>query len=143
MASFTLGTAAQATGTAKSTILRAIKAGRISAARDDLGQWSIDPAELARTFPLLAVHGAPSPQPSAEHDATVDSMVAELRAMLADVRRDRDAWRSAAERASTTLATLAQRQLPAPATPDATPIEQPATPVDPPRRRWWRWASVF
>jgi len=41
MAAYTLGTASQVTGCAKSTILRAIKAGRISAVRDDLGQWRI------------------------------------------------------------------------------------------------------
>ena len=63
MASFTLGTASQATGTAKSTILRAIKAGRLSATRDDSGQWCIDPAELARVFPLLAIPGATPEQP--------------------------------------------------------------------------------
>ena len=48
---FTLGTASQATRCAKSTILRAIKAGRISAMRDDLGQWQIEPAELFRGLP--------------------------------------------------------------------------------------------
>jgi hypothetical protein len=55
MPSFTLGTASQATGTAKSTILRAIRAGRISAARSETGEYQIDPAELARVFPLLAI----------------------------------------------------------------------------------------
>ena len=58
MPTFTLGTAAQATGTAKSTILRAIKAGRLSAARTEDGSWSIDPVELNRCFsrclPFLA-----------------------------------------------------------------------------------------
>jgi hypothetical protein len=38
----TLGTASQATGCAKLTILRAIRAGRISASRDELQQWRID-----------------------------------------------------------------------------------------------------
>jgi hypothetical protein len=132
MATFTLGTAANATGMAKSSILRAIKAGRLSATRSDDGAWSIDPVELARVFPLLAIPGATPEQPRIEHDAMADTLVAELRAMLADVKRDRDEWRSAAERASTTLATLAQRQL-------APPVEQAATP----KRRWWqRRASI-
>ena len=104
MPTFTLGTASQATGTAKSTILRAIKAGRLSAARTEDGSWSIDPVELNRCFPLLAVPGAPSPQPQPEHDAMADVLVAELRAMLADVRRERDLWREAPER------TAAQRK---------------------------------
>ena len=73
MASFTLGTASQATGTAKSTILRAIKAGRLSATRDDTGQWCIDPAELARVFPLLAIPGATPEQPRTAQDAMTDA----------------------------------------------------------------------
>jgi GH24 family phage-related lysozyme (muramidase) len=49
MAAFTLGTASQATGCAKSTILRAIRAGRISASRDELQQWRIDSFRYALT----------------------------------------------------------------------------------------------
>ena len=51
MAAYTLGTASQATGCAKSTILRAIKASRISAVRDDLGQWQIEPAQHSMSSP--------------------------------------------------------------------------------------------
>jgi GH24 family phage-related lysozyme (muramidase) len=51
MATFTLGTASQATGCAKSTILRAIRAGRISASRDELQQWRIDPASCSPPSP--------------------------------------------------------------------------------------------
>jgi len=83
---FTLGTASQATGCAKSTILRAIKAGRISAVRDDLGQWQIQPVELFRIFPALALLGA-TPQ---ERDATTDMLVAELRQVIADLRRGQE-----------------------------------------------------
>ena len=76
---FTLGTAAQATGMAKSSILRAFKAGRSSASRTEDGSWSIDPVELGRVFPLLSISYAGEigrPQP----DATTDVLVAELRA---------------------------------------------------------------
>jgi hypothetical protein len=106
MATFTLGTASQATGCAKSTILRAIKAGRISAGRDDLGQWSIEPVELFRVFPPLALPTTPATaQPAQiERDATTDVLVAELRQVIADLRRDqddlrqeRDRWREALE----------------------------------------------
>jgi hypothetical protein len=146
MASFTLGTAAQATGTAKSTILRAIRSGRISAQRDDLGQWVIDPAELGRVFPLLAVPGAPPPEPRTELDATTDVLVAELRATIADLRSDRDHWRDAHERGQAALAEAlaahtATQQLLAP--PDATPLEQDATLAAPPegakRQTFWQW----
>ena len=43
---YTLGQAAKAVGMSKTSILRSIKAGRISAGRDELGQWAIEPCEL-------------------------------------------------------------------------------------------------
>jgi len=48
---YTLGTAAKATGKAKSTILQSIKEGRISAFKNDLGAYEIDPSELHRIYP--------------------------------------------------------------------------------------------
>ena len=50
---YTLGQAAEATGKAKSTILKSIKAGRISATKDDTGNWSIEPSELHRVYEVL------------------------------------------------------------------------------------------
>jgi hypothetical protein len=116
MAMLTLGTAAQATGTAKSTILRAIKAGRISAARDaQLGQWQIDPSELFRVFAPLAVPGATEPPAPVEQDAMTDILVAELRQTIADLRQDRDHWRAAQEREQAAHAATQRLLLPAPA----------------------------
>jgi hypothetical protein len=48
---YTLTEAAKATGKAKSTIHFAIKKGRISVQKNDLGEYVIDPAELHRVFP--------------------------------------------------------------------------------------------
>ena len=53
----TLGTAAKATGVSKPTIQRAIKSGRISAKKNDLGVWQIDPAELHRVYPPVTNNG--------------------------------------------------------------------------------------
>jgi TolA-binding protein len=50
---YTLGQAAEATGKAKSTILKSINAGRISATKDDFGNWQIQPVELHRVYPPL------------------------------------------------------------------------------------------
>jgi excisionase family DNA binding protein len=107
---YTLGTAAKATGVAKSTIYRAIKAGRISASKTDTGDWSIDASELHRVFrPATAEAGA------VERDATPDTVRLEaeimglrdmanlLRAQLDDVRKDRDAWREQAQTAQRLL----------------------------------------
>lgn len=46
----TLGQAARLTGTSKTTLARAIKAGRLSAIRREDGSYSIDPAELSRVY---------------------------------------------------------------------------------------------
>lgn len=59
---YTLGTAAKATGVAKSTIHRAIKTGKVSARSKDGAGYEIDPAELHRVFPPIAqaAQGVPS-----------------------------------------------------------------------------------
>jgi hypothetical protein len=49
---FTLQGAADATGKAKTTIQRAIKAGKLSANRNENGSYAIDAAELSRVYVL-------------------------------------------------------------------------------------------
>jgi hypothetical protein len=50
---YTIVTAAAAAGRNKTAILRAIKAGKISVAKDENGEWQIDPAEPHRIYPPL------------------------------------------------------------------------------------------
>jgi hypothetical protein len=50
---YTIATAAAAVGRNKTAILRAIEAGKISAAKDEHGEWQIDPADLHRIYPPL------------------------------------------------------------------------------------------
>jgi hypothetical protein len=81
---YNLATAALATGVKKSTILRAIKAGRLSATRDEIG-WTIEVAELHRVFaPLPAA--ATAEQSRLQRDATTDELVRLLREQLPDMR---------------------------------------------------------
>ena len=47
---YTLKEAAEAVGMTKPAIFKAIKKGTISAAKDERGQWLIDPAELHRVY---------------------------------------------------------------------------------------------
>lgn len=55
---YSLSEAARATGKNKTTIQRAIKNGKISAAKGDSGSYEIDPSELHRVFPpTVAQHG--------------------------------------------------------------------------------------
>jgi excisionase family DNA binding protein len=59
----TLTQAAELTGKSKSTLLRAIRKGRLSSSREENGAFLIDPAELHRVFPIAS--------PDAPNDATV------------------------------------------------------------------------
>ena len=56
--SYSLSEAATACGLYKSTILRSIKAGRLTGTKDALGQWRIEPAELHRVYPPAGSNGA-------------------------------------------------------------------------------------
>ncbi|SMD12992.1 hypothetical protein [Primorskyibacter flagellatus] len=60
---YSLSEAAKATGKNKTTIQRAIKNGKISAAKGDSGSYEIEPSELHRVFPPTAAqHDAQHPQ---------------------------------------------------------------------------------
>ena len=124
MAVLSLREAAEQAGTSKSTIWRAIRAGRLSAQRTDDGGFAIDPAELFRAFPpqqpeeerpsgqnATPSEAAPEwPVTPATDELAVKLAVAEaelegLKALLAEVkanrdelRQDRDEWRGRAER---------------------------------------------
>lgn len=105
--------AAEATATTKSTILRAIQRGRLSASRSDDGGWLIDPAELFRVYkprnvPAQAdnvVAGQGAPPATTAIPAILEAQIESLREMLRradreaeDLRADRDKWRDQATR---------------------------------------------
>ena len=80
--SLTLAQAAEQVGLNRSTILRAVKAGKISGTRDDAGVWHVDPAELFRVFEPAQPEAEVEPQ-----HALTNALVAELRARLDDPAR--------------------------------------------------------
>jgi len=101
---YTLGQAAKAVGKAKGTIKNAIDKGRLSASKDDKGQYQIDPAELHRVYPLPteqdnlnAVTPPATPLLNTSEISTLESKVKLLEATLDDVRQDRDEWRKQAQ----------------------------------------------
>lgn len=76
--------AAEATGKTKPTILRAIQKGKISAKKDEHGEWEIDPAELHRVYEPVPV----GTDTHTDANGTADSREIELlREMLADKDR--------------------------------------------------------
>ena len=128
--SYTLGQAAKAVGMSKTSILRSIKAGRISAGRDEFGQWAIEPCELHRVYPALsdetgsgngtverAVTGGETVLAEANARAFLaEARVSDFKSMLDDVREQRDRWQQQAGRLAA-LAITDQREEPAPAQP--------------------------
>lgn len=90
---YTLGTAAKATGKAKSTILRAIKSGTISASKAHDGSYEIEPSELHRVFPPNGAQQAPSndAQPPEER---VETLRLRLEILEAERQRERDQMQS-------------------------------------------------
>ena len=99
MALLTLGQASDECGKHKSTILDAIRKGRLSAKRDDKNQWQIDPAELFRVYPQhLTEHQT---QHQTEHPNTdlIDALRAQIEQLKSQVKREQenaDNWKNQA-----------------------------------------------
>src|SRR3954454_11542285 len=105
----TLAQAAETTGRSRSTLLRAIRKGQISATRDGTGGFLVNEAELARVFSIRlrdAPDGTPMPSlaealarlyATEARIADKDATIADLRARLDEERVDR---RQAQERAA-------------------------------------------
>src|SRR3954453_16359749 len=51
MAAYTLAQAIASTGRSRSALIRAIRSGKLSAARDASGAYLVDPSELRRVYP--------------------------------------------------------------------------------------------
>jgi hypothetical protein len=116
---YSLRDAARAVGRGKPAILKAIKAGRISAEKDALGQWRIDPAELHRVYPLVPGEYQEPPPSERRETPETNPMQGELQVLretVADLRGERDRLLQVIER----QALLLQDQRPR-------------------RWRWWPW----
>lgn len=104
----TLNQAAKICSRSKSTLLDAIRAGRMSAPKDDRGRYVIDPAELHRAFPFQSQNRSldrfPEPEPtgfenhSKSADPALKREVELLREMLTKAEANTDHWRALAER---------------------------------------------
>jgi hypothetical protein len=82
-----------------------IKLGRISAVKDELGAWQIEPVELHRVYPPLPTperqngpgaerYETPSnDRPSDETNQLLRERLAEKDRLIADLRVERDRWR--------------------------------------------------
>ncbi len=93
---YSLTQAAKAVGRTRQAIQGAIKSGRISARKDELGRYEIDAAELHRVYAPVS-----SPLSSSEGKTltVADSeLVRELRERIEELKQERDAWKEQCQR---------------------------------------------
>ena len=64
MTELSLNKAAKEASVAKSTLLKALNSGRMSAEKNDKGHWQINPAELFRVFPKSSSVEQAKPKPT-------------------------------------------------------------------------------
>jgi excisionase family DNA binding protein len=141
MTILSLREAAEQSSVSKSTVFRAIQSGRMSAAKDDIGNLAIDAAELFRVFPRKGSEvDSQLAKKRAEGHGAIDNDTVELRirhAELAaevkalqrlleaaqkredDLKSERDRWASQAERLAI-----------------APPVPTPPVPT---AAAWWPW----
>jgi hypothetical protein len=154
----TLGQAARMTGKGKTTLTRAIRAGRLSATRRDDGGYLIDPSELTRVYDVTpetgaatgdAVHRATSEGDSSDSElkaslADAEAKVEGLKALLSErdrlldeVRASRDDWKAQTERL--TLALAAPQPTPQPIAAFESLAQRLEEMAAARRPSWWRW----
>lgn len=127
--------AAAHVGKSKQALLKAIKQGKISAAKDAQSQWRIDPAELFRVYRPLAevTDNVPTAAGAAVGDgahralAAKDEVIGHLRKQIERLEADKADWRAERDRL---LGVIEAQTAHVKALTDA----RPAT-----KRRWWRW----
>src|SRR4051812_50072064 len=99
---YTLAEAAVACGLDKSTVRRAVRAGKISGTKDEAGTWHVEPVELHRVFPPASRTGddTTAGPPHALSEAATGTLGARRRSLIPALRRgpgglrpDRDPWR--------------------------------------------------
>jgi hypothetical protein len=144
MLAYTLAQAIAATGRSRSTLIRAIRSGKLSATRDESGIYLVEPSELHRVFSItedgtphdlsnrVPRHAELVARLEAEQakNAILHDQVSDLRARLdreSEERRQALNRLAAAQERITALLTDQRSTPPAPASPPPAP------------RRWWNW----
>jgi excisionase family DNA binding protein len=128
MPEMTLSEAASWAGKGRPAILKAIQKGVLSARKDEGGQWRIDPSELQRVYPPAPKGNTESSSHVDQETATArDREIALMREMLDAARRERDDWKSEANKWQEQAAAV--RLLTPP----------PAEPLAPAPLKRWRW----
>lgn len=138
---YSLSEAAKATGKNKTTIQRAVKSGKISAAKGDSGSYEIDPSELHRVFPpTVAQRDAQHPQSNDTQQGNVTfsnsnlARVLELEKDLAVAHERTSGLEAQRDQMADTISDLRKRL-------DSSESRVTALLADnsPKRSSWWPW----
>ena len=154
MPPLTLNQAAREAGRSKATILEAIRGGRLSAPKDELGRYQIDPAELFRVYPPTAqrpdMETATDPMPPTTETALLRQKVELLERIIQgienernDLRRRLDAESEARENTAAEIhrLTLMLTHQPKPE-PEAQPVPTANQNGRPATVRPWLWVAL-
>jgi len=94
MPALTLNKAAKAAKKSKATILDAIQSGRLSAPKDELGRYQIDPSELFRVYPAndqaTGTENQNRPHEEPQETRVLLATIEHLRELLTRTERERD-----------------------------------------------------
>jgi hypothetical protein len=149
---YTLSQAARACGRGKTTLLRAVRSGRISAIRDDAaGTWLIEESELHRVFPSVPIgpvlgtgDGAPRTGERNDRTAELEARITEMQVAqrlrdeaIEDLRRRLDEERAERRQTADRLAAAQERITALLTDQRAAPPAAPVAPQPTPRQRWW------
>ena len=154
MPPLTLNQAAREAGRSKATLLEAIRGGRLSAPKDELGHYQIDPAELFRVYPPTAqrpeMETATDPMPPTTETALLQQKVEFLERIIQgvenernDLRRRLDAESEARENSAAEIRrlTLMLTHQPKPE-PEAQPVPTANQNGRPATVRPWLWVAL-
>ena len=136
----TLNQAAKEAGKAKSTILDAIKSGRLSAPKGEKGQYEIDPAELFRVFPKTG--SEPVEKTATDHlenhqkTALLLQKIDFLEQRIEDIKRNSDDLRHERDRLLKIVEEQAGAVKQLTWQPKTDPEPAPTTPI-------WQWWLIF
>ncbi len=137
---YTLGTAAKATGRSRTSILRAIERGKISAEKNVHGEWDIEPSELHRVYPAKEVgnsRGNSTDATAANTDLVIENKELAAKLEAAD-QRARDALDQVADlRLRLNQSEEERRRTQAQITALLTDQRSERR-----RRRWWPFGSI-
>ena len=129
---YTLGGAAKLCGRSKTALANAIKAGKLSATRNEDGSYQIDPAELGRVYPATVRETVKSVRSETPVDPEVSRLLTLVEERQKLVEAHAETIADLRRRLDQLTAILTDQRL-------SRPVEVKPPETGGNRRRWWRF----